>query len=449
MTTHFETGTVATSISRRGFVAGATGLTFAFTVTGLGRMPEALSAEQGARLNAWVTIGTDDAITIMVPAAEMGQGVQTALPLILAEELDAEWSKVKTEFAPPIPKNYGNPHPILRGAMATVGSLAVAGYYVPLRTAGAQARRVLLDNVAAHWNVPFEELTTEPSVVVHAKSGRRISYGDVAKFATVPAEPPAIKAEELKQEAQFRLIGRKDIGRVDVPAKVTGTARYGIDVQVPGMVYAAVLQAPVEGAAPDKVDATALLKIPGVLQTVRLPNAVAVIGETFEAAKAGHDALKVTWDTSKATGARFDSEKAKEEYARNGRDPNAKAMEWAKTGDAPAAIGAAAKVIEGVYWSEHCYHAQMEPMNCVAKVSDDGKSAEIWTGTQSNALAALIAANVLQTTPDKIRVHQQLLGGGYGRRVWNDAAGQAVALANITKKPVKMILLREDDIAAA
>jgi isoquinoline 1-oxidoreductase subunit beta len=449
MTEHVDNG--ATTISRRGFVAGASGLTFTFAVgAGLvGRALDAIAAEEGAKLNAWVTIGTDDSITIMVPAAEMGQGVMTSLPLVLAEELDADWSKVKTEFAPPVAKDYGNPHPILRGNMATVASISVAGYYQPLRIAGAQARRVLLDTVAAQWSVPVSELTTEPSVVVHEKSGRRISYGEVAKSAKVPAEPPAIKPEQLKPESQFRLIGRQDIGRVDVPGKVTGAARYGIDVQVPGMVYAAVVQAPMEGAAPDKVDATALLRIPGVLQTIRLPSAVAVIGETFEAAKAGHDALKITWDTSKATGAKFDSEQAKEDYARNGRDPNAKAMEWAKTGDAPRAIRGAVKKLEAAYWSEHCYHAQMEPMNCVAKVGEDGKSAEIWTGTQSNVLAAVIAAGVLQTTPDKIRVHQQLLGGGYGRRVWNDAAGQAVALANITKKPVKMILLREDDIAAA
>jgi isoquinoline 1-oxidoreductase subunit beta len=451
MMKHFDNGTVATSISRRGFVAGASGLTFAFTFGAgvVGRLADAVAADGDAKLNGWVTIGADNSITIMVPAAEMGQGVQTSLPLIVAEELDADWSKVKTEFAPPIPKNFGNPHPILRGGMATVASISVAGYYQPLRIAGAQARRVLLDNAAAQWNVPVDELTTEPSVVVHEKSGRRMSYGDIAKTAKVPAEPPAIKPEQLKPEAQFRLIGRQDIGRVDVPGKVTGTAKYGIDVQIPGMVYAAVVQAPMEGAAPDKVDATALLRIPGVLHTIRLPNAVAVIGETFEAAKAGHDALKITWDTSKATGAKFDSEQAKEEYARNGRDPNAKAMEWAKTGDAPRAIRGAVKKLEAAYWSEHCYHAQMEPMNCVAKVGEDGKSAEIWTGTQSNMLAAVIAAGVLQTTPDKIRVHQHLLGGGYGRRVWNDAAGQAVALANIVKKPVKMILLREDDIAAA
>jgi isoquinoline 1-oxidoreductase subunit beta len=450
MTSAIQQGKLETTISRRGFVAGSAGLTFAFTLTGgmVGRLTEALAADS-AKLNAWVTIGADGTITILSPVAEMGQGTLTTLPLILAEELDADWSKVKTEFAPPIPKIYGNPHPIMRGGMATVASVSVPGYYMPLRMAGAQARRVLLDNAAKHWNVPVEELTTEPSVVVHAKSGRRISYGEIAKFATVPNEPPQITAADLKKEPQFRLIGRKDIGRVDVPAKVNGSARYGIDVQVPGMVYATVLQSPMEGAKPATVNTEEVMKVKGVTKVLPLPFGVAVVGDSVEATRAGRSALKVTWDTSGATAAKFDSEKAKDEYAAHGRDPNAKAVEWFKVGDAGAALGQAAKVLEATYWSEHCYHAQMEPMNCVAKVAEDGQSAEVWTGTQSNALAALVASNVLKTTPDKIRVHQHVLGGGYGRRVWSDAVAQSVVIANIVKQPVKLILTREDDVAAA
>jgi isoquinoline 1-oxidoreductase beta subunit len=450
MTSAIQQDKLETTISRRGFIAGATGLTFAFTFTGgmVGRLAEALAADS-AKLNAWVTIDADGTITILSPVAEMGQGTLTTLPLILAEELDADWSKVKTEFAPPIPKIYGNPHPIMRGGMATVASVSVPGYYMPLRMAGAQARRVLLDNAAGHWNVPVEELTTEPSVVVHAKSGRRISYGEIAKFAAVPNEPPQITAADLKKEPQFRLIGRKDIGRVDVPAKVNGTAKYGIDVQVPGMVYATVLQSPMEGAKPATVNTDEVMTVKGVTKVLPLPFGVAVVGDSVEATRAGRSALKVTWDTSGAAAAKFDSEKAKDEYAAHGRDPNAKAVEWFKVGDAGTALGQAAKVLEATYWSEHCYHAQMEPMNCVAKVAEDGQSAEIWTGTQSNALAALVASNVLKTTPDKILVHQHLLGGGYGRRVWSDAVAQSVVIANIVKQPVKLILTREDDVAAA
>ncbi len=437
-------------ISRREFMAGAGGLTFGFTLGGglLGRASEALAAEAPVRLNAWVTIGTDDIITIMVPGGEMGQGIMTSLPLILAEELDADWSKVRTQFAPPIPKLYGNPHPLLSGNIASLASISVAGYYTPLRMAGAQARLVLLDSVARHWNVPRVELATQPSVILHAKSGRRISYGEVAKFATAPAEPPKVSEADLTKPSQFRLIGRADIGRVDVPSKVNGTAVYGIDVQVPGMVYAAILESPMDGAKPDKVDMSAAINVPGVEKIIPMPFGVAVIGSSVEATRAGRNALKVTWDTSGAQAAGFDSETAKAEYSRHGRDPNAKAMEWVKKGEGAAALSGAAKVMEAEYWSEHCYHAQMEPMNCVARVAADGKSAEIWTGTQAPALAAFAASQVLKTTPDQIRVNQQMLGGGFGRRITPDVIAQAVALANVSKQTVKLLLTREDDFAA-
>jgi isoquinoline 1-oxidoreductase beta subunit len=450
MTIQVDKGSLTTTISRRGFVQGTAGLTFAFAVGGgvTGRVADAIAAD-GAKLNAWVTIGTDNTITILCPAAEMGQGVLTSLPLILAEELDADWSKVKTDFAPPNPKLYGSSHPLFKGIQLTAASVSVPGYYMPLRTAGAQARRVLLDNVARQWNVPVEELTTEPSVVVHAKSGRRISYGDVAKFATVPAEPPTVTPADLKKEAQFRLIGRREIGRVDVPSKVNGSARYGIDAQVEGMIYASVRESPMEGAKATIANADEVKKIKGVTHVLALPFGVAVIGDTVEATRAGRNALKVTWDTSGSAAKAFDSEQAKQEYARQGSDPNAKVLEAYKVGDAPAALGSAAKVVEAVYWSEHCYHAQMEPMNAVAMVAGDGQSAEIWTGTQAAPLAALVAANVLKTTPDKVKVHQHMLGGGYGRRIWPDAAVQAAVLSNITKKPVKLILTREDDVTAA
>lgn len=449
MTIETSNDTLDTKVSRRGFVAGLGGLTFAFTFAGgmLGRLGEAMAADS-AKLNAWVTIGADNSITILCPSSEMGQGVLTALPLILAEELDADWSKVKCDFAPANPKAFGSSHVMFKGVQITVASVSVPGYFMPLRIAGAQARRVLIDNVAREWNVPVAELTTEPSVVVHAKSGRRISYGEVAKFATVPAEPPAIADADLKRQSQFRLIGRSDIGRVDVPSKTNGTARYGIDVQVPGMVYASVLQAPMEGAKAETVNSDEAMKIAGVTKVIPLPFGVAVVGTTVEATRAGRDALKVKWDTSNAAAAKLDSEKAKDEYARNAKD-NSKAMEVYKVGDADAAIAGAAKVMEAAYWSEYTYHAQMEPMNAVASVSADGMSAEIWTGTQAQGLAAAVVAGVLKTTPDKIKVNLQLLGGGYGRRIWPDAAVQAAVISKVVQQPVKLILTREDDVAAA
>ena len=440
-----------TKISRRGFMAGLGSLTFSFSFGAslLGRASGALAAEGSAKFNAWVSIATDGTVTVMMPAAEMGQGVLTSLPLILAEELDADWASVKAEYAPPIPKIYGNYHPLFNGVMLTAASISTPGYWMPLRLGGAQARRVLLDNVARQWGVALEELTTEPSVVLHAKSGRRISYGDVVKFATVPAEPPKIAEAELKKPAQFRLIGRKDIQRVDVPLKVDGSAKYGIDVRMLGMVYASVLGSPAEGAKPGTVNVDEVMKVKGVTKVLPLPFGVAVLGETVQATRLGRKALKVSWDTSGAQAAGFDSDKARSEYASHGRDPNAKAMAWFSRGDAAKALAGAARTLEAEYQSEYCYHAQMEPMNCVARVEPDGQSAEIWTGTQSTALAALVASSVLKTTPDKIRVHQHLLGGGYGRRIWPDAVAQAVVLSNITKSTIKLMLTREDDFAAA
>lgn len=449
MTIHIKNGSLDTSISRRGFVAGATSLTFAFTLGGLGRGGAALGATQPTKFNAFVSIAADNTITVMCPSAEMGQGVYTSLPLILAEELDADWSKVKTEFAPANPKVYGNYHRLFEGAQITAASVAVAGYFTPLRMAGAQARKVLLDAVAEKWKVPVSELTTDKSTITHKKSGRKISYGEVVAFAAVPAEPPKVSEADLKKPSQFKLIGRKDIGRSDVPLKVNGSAKYGIDVQVPGMVYASVLQSPMEGAKPKDVNVPDVMKVKGVTKVIPLPFGVAVIGDTVEATRAGVQGLKVTWDTSGATAAGFDSDKAKEDYAAKAKDSNAETKVEYQVGDVKAGLSGAVKTVEAGYWSEYTYHAQMEPMNAVAQVSEDGKSADIWTGTQFGALAALIISGILKTTPDQVRIHQQFLGGGYGRRIWPDAAIQATILSNITKKPVKLILTREEDIAAA
>lgn len=435
-----------TKISRRGFIKTAGALTFSFSFAG--RVSQTLAANGSAKFNAWVSIGANDRVTVVVPAAEMGQGVITSLPLILAEELDADWSKVTFEYAPPNPKIYGNYHRLFNGAMLDAGSLTVPGYWMPLRIGGAQARRVLLDNAARHWGVPVGELRTEPSVVVHPGSGRRLSYGEIVKFATVPAELPQITAADLKKPSEFRLIG-KDTPRVDVPSKVDGSAKYGIDVRLPGMVYASVLESPMEGAKVASVNTAEVMKVKGVKRVLPMPFGVAVLGETVQATRVGRRALKVEWDLSGAAAASFDSQKAKAEYARHGKDPNAKALEWFSKGDARNAIATAARVIRAEYSSEHCYHAQMEPMNCVARVSDDGKSAEVWTGTQSNFIATLAGAGVLKTSPASIQVHQHLLGGGYGRRIAPDAIAQAIALANVTKQTVKLMLTREDDLAAA
>jgi isoquinoline 1-oxidoreductase beta subunit len=439
-------------MNRRTFLASTGGLTFSLTLGGSMLMgTQAQAADPAVKLNAWITIGTDDTITLMVPTAEMGQGTTTALPLILAEELDADWSKVKTEFAPPNPKVYGNPHPLLNGGQATLASIAVPGYFTPLRIAGAQARQVLIGAVAAHWNVPAAELSTDKGQVIHAKSNQRIRYGEVAKFATVPAELPKISPNDLKKPDQFKLIGRADIGRIDVKSKTNGSAQFGIDVSVPDMVYATILEAPLEGAKAENINADEAMAIPGISKVIPLPFGVAVIGNSVHATRLARNVLKqkVTWNTSGAVGANFDSEKAKAEYANKGQDANVKTMDIYKRGDALTGLVDAKQIIEATYWTEHCYHAQLEPMNCIARIGADGQSAEIWTGSQFAFLGTVAASGILKTTPDKIKVHQQLLGGGYGRRIAPDIIAQAVVLANVTKQTVKLLLTREDDMAAA
>ncbi len=435
---------------RRDFIKGAAGLTFAFALGGglLARGTQAVAAD-ASKLNAWITIGTDNTVTLLCPSAEMGQGVWTSLPLVLAEELDADWSKVKVEYAPPIPPIYGNPHPVFHGAQVTAYSTSVSGYFNSLRIAGAQARRVLIDNAAAQWKVAPAELTAANGVVTHAKSGRKISYGDIAKFATVPAEPPKITAADLKKPSQFKLIGHTDVRRLDLPAKVNGSAQYGIDVvDVPGAVYACVLQAPAEGAKAAVSNLNDVAKMKDIAAVIPLPFGVAVIGGSVEATRAGRNALKVTWDMAESPAKGFDSTKAMEDYASTAKDPKAPARVAYKVGPEKEILSGA-KVVEANYSSQYVYHAQMEPMNAVAVVAEDGKSAEIWTGTQFAALISFIVSGILKTTPDKIVIHQKFLGGGYGRRLGPDIAIQAAILSSIVKKPVKLILTREDDLAAA
>ncbi len=442
----------ATHINRRTFLASSTGLTFSLAVGGSMLMSQsAQAADPAIKLNAWITIGTDNTVTMMVPTAEMGQGTTTALPMILAEELDADWSKVKAEFAPPNPKVYGNPHYLLNGGQATLASVAVAGYFTPLRVLGAQARQVLVDAVAAKWNVPASELTTDKSQVIHAKSNQRISYGEIAKFATVPAELPKISANDLKKPDQFKLIGRADLGRTDVKSKTNGTAQFGIDVTVPDMVYATILEAPMEGAKAENINTEEAMAIPGVTRVIPLPFGVAVIGNSVQATRLARNVLKqkVTWNTTGAIAANFDSDKAKKDYENQGQNAMAKTMDAYKRGDALTSMVNATQTIEATYWTEHCYHAQLEPMNCIARIGADGQSAEIWTGTQFAFLGTVAASGILKTTPDKIKVNQQLLGGGFGRRISPDIIAQTVVLANVTKQTVKLLLTREDDMAAA
>src|SRR5258708_1988440 len=379
-----------TDISRRGFMIGTAGFTFA-VASGL-RLDEAGAAPgKDVVLSPWVTISSDDTVAIVSPAAEMGQGSLTSLPLILAEELDADWSKVRVVVAPPNDALYKNP---AFGYMYTAGSNAVTYYFKDLRQFGAQVRKVLLANAAKRWNVPVEELTTGPNVVIHAKTGRRLTYGEIAAFAEVPAAAPEVAESELKKPEQFRLIGH-DVMRIELPQKVNGTAQYSIDVQVPGMLYGAILRSPVEGAGPDKIDDAKAKAIAGVVQIVRLPYGVGVIAAT----------------------------------------------PW-------AALKTAATIIESEYRNDLVYHAQMEPLNAVASVSPNGDACEVWCGVQSKTIAVTVAADALGIKPDKITYHDMLMGGGFGRRGHRDEeyVHDAVVLSNAVRKPVKMMWTREDDV---
>jgi isoquinoline 1-oxidoreductase subunit beta len=437
-----------TDLSRRDFL-GAAGLTLALTA-----LPDPLAifgadtagaalAEGALSPNVWITIATDGTITIVSPAAEMGQGTFTTLPAIIADELDAEWARVKPVFPPEWnERKFGNPG-YDNLAFQTSASFATRGYFKAMRVAGAQARRVLIEAVAAKWGVPAQDLSTEPGVVVHKGSNRRIAYGEIATFAKAPAELPKIEDKDLKTPAAFRYIG-KDLPRVELPLKVTGGAKYGIDAQVPGMVYAAVLQSPYPGGRPETVDETRARQVKGVSDIVKLPEGVGVVGTSVEATQAAKNLLKVTW--SDAPGARHDSEKALDEFAAIARDKSREGVPYESVGDAKAAMRNAVKVYRGEYRTRYLYHAQMEPMNATAAVSADGRSVEIWTGTQGPTSLHNQVARTLGIERADITLHQHFLGGGYGRRSQQETVIDAVRLAKAVGKPVKLIWTREDDV---
>ena len=440
---------LSAAVSRRQVMTGAAGLTFAIALSRGDLAAAAIPAGemQGKSLSPWVSIAPDGTISIMSPATEMGQGSMTSLPLIFAEELDADWSNVRVVPAPVIEKIYGNPG--FGGMMYTAGSNAVTSYFKPLRTFGAQVRRVLLDNAARKWDVPVEELTTEPSVVVHGKSGRRLSYGEIAAFAEVPAAAPEIKPDELKKTSEFRLVS-KDVMRVELPNKVNGSATYSIDIEVPGMIYGAVVRSPVEGGTPDKFDEAKVKALPGVISTVRLPYGIGVLAETSWAAFAGKAAVEqtITWNrTGKAWG--FDGDKGMEAFAADARNLSVPVTnDWFKQGDAEGELGKAATVIEGEYRCDYAYHAQMEPLNAIASVSPSGDAVEVWCGSQSPTMATDAPAKVLGIPREKVTLHYTLLGGGFGRRGHRDEEFiiDAVLLSKEAKRPVKMMWTREDDV---
>jgi isoquinoline 1-oxidoreductase beta subunit len=430
------------AIGRRGFIAGSAGLTFGIVFSStLGvTLVSAEAAKGHVETNGWITVGTDNTVTLIAPATEMGQGVYTSLPMLLAEEMDADWSRVRIVQAPNNPKIYGNPYFHIQ---LTGNSRSISAYWPIMRMAGAQVRRVLLDNAAAQWKVPVAELTTEPSKVVHAKSKRSMSYGEIAKFAKIPAEMPKLTEADLKQPSQWRLIGH-DIPRADIAMKVNGTAKFGIDTQIPGMLYAAILRSPVLGNGPDKVDDDAAKKVKGVVAVIPLDFGVAVLGTNIWATKEAKELLKVVWKKG-GKADNYDEDKILAEYAAIAKDyQGQKGLPIHQAGDLDAAFKGAAKKFAADYTNEHVYQATMEPMNTTAWVKKDG--VDVWTPNQATSVVAFVGAAITKMPPEKINVHTTFLGGGFGRRLEMDVVVDAIVLSKITSKPVKVVWSREDDV---
>lgn len=438
-----------TQISRRQFLSTAGTITFAVAT---GVFTARFFEEEGGLapagenpITAWVRLDESGRITIFNPAAEMGQGSMTALAAIIAEEMDADWADVQIEFSPIEPDIYGLQWGgKLGGPMITVGSRTVRGYYNGLRHAGAQARYVLLYNAAEKWGVPQAELRTQPSVVIHPASGRQMSYGEIAAFAEAPAEIPEIPETQWKKPEQFRLIGHS-LPRFDIPAKVDGSAMYSIDIQAPGMVYAAISRSPVNGAKPELLNERDVRETEGLIDIVRLDHGIGLLAETFEQALKARRNLQIRWSEG-AKAESYNSQEAFERYREMALDKKAKGEVVASEGDTARALQSAAKTYDLEYRNDFAYHAQMEPLNAVVSVAADGKSAEAWVGSQAPDTARRAIAETLGIDFSQVKLHPCYLGGGFGRRSMADYVEEATILSNHIRRPVKLIWTREDDV---
>jgi isoquinoline 1-oxidoreductase subunit beta len=426
-------------ISRRAFLLSSGAAAIAVCFGGLSKRARAQAAP--VQVNAWVRVATNGTVTIYSPASEMGQGVMTSMPLLIAEEMDLDWSRVRVEQAVFDAKSFGNP--LFGGGMTTGASRTTRGYYELMRLAGMQAREILVQNAALRWGVPAAECATEPHAVVHKPSGRKLGYGEIASFAKLPEKPPAFGRESLKPAKDFRLIG-KDVPRVDVPDKVAGAAKYGIDVRMPGMLYATIVRAPVQGEKPEAIDDAAAKKVAGVKAIVPMPYGVGVVADTYWGARKARNALKVTWSSGSKARA-YSSDKIAAEYQQRARSFADTGVEYVKFGDPDGTLQGAAKVVHAEFLNEHVAHACMEPMNATARA--DGDNIELWAPVQSPSIAAGTVSRVAGFKPENIRINVTLLGGGFGRRVDADYAADAALLAKaVPGTPVKVIWTREDDI---
>ncbi|MBP6899898.1 MAG: xanthine dehydrogenase family protein molybdopterin-binding subunit [Burkholderiaceae bacterium] len=387
--------------------------------------------------NAWVHIADDNRITIISARAEMGQGVYTSMPMLIAEELNVDIQKVGVAFAPP-GKVYGNA--MIFGLQLTGGSTSVREGWEKLRLAGAQVREMLIAAAAQKWGVDASTLKAHNGMVLGPKPGQRASYGQLAEAASRLPVPEKVA---LKDPSQFRIVGKKAT-RLDTPAKVNGTARFGIDVKLPGMVYASLEQSPVQGGKLKGFDASQARGMPGVIDVVQIPDGVAVVAQSYWQAVKARQALKVEWDAGPnanlSTAAMFAGTRA--------ALTTAKPLEIKKVGDADAAIASAAKVHRAEYMTQMLAHAPMEPMNYTAHYQKDaqGERMRLIGPTQWPDAAQGTIAKLLGIAPENVAVENTFLGGGFGRRIDIDFIIQAAQISKAVARPVKLIWTREDDM---
>ena len=421
-----------TDVSRREFLQTATvagaGLVIGFHLPAAGRGPAAVAAPFAP--NAWLRIGADESVLVVVDRSEMGQGVTTALPMLLAEELEADWSKVRIESAP-ADKAYINP---MFGMQGTGGSTSVRAAYTPLRKAGAAAREMLLAAAAETWGVDKSACRAEKGAVIHTPSNRRLTYGSlVSKAATVPLPHDV----PLKDAKDWKILGTR-VKRLDSPPKVDGSAQFGIDVKTPGMLVAVVARSPVFGGKVQSFDAAKAKAVPGVKHVVQISTGVAVVADGYWSAKKGRDALTVAWDEGPT--ASVSSTTISQLFGQKAEQPGAVARH---DGDAQGALPGAATKLDATYELPFLAHATMEPMNCTAHVRADG--VDIWAPTQFQTGAQGLGAGIGGVPPEKVRVHTTYLGGGFGRRFELDFIKEALEASKATGVPVKVIWSREDD----
>ena len=425
------------TIKRRDFLKGsaiaAGAFTLGFMIPVRARAGEIQNAGSEFAPNAFIRVAPDNSVTVILSKSEMGQNVYTALPLIVAEELDADWENIRVEQSG-IDPAYNSPwFPM----MLTGGSSSVRTTWETLRKAGATARAMLVEAAAEAWQVPVGRLVTSKARVSDPQSGRSASYGELAALAmkqAVPEDPP------LKPESEFRLVG-KDQKRLDSEIKVTGVAKFGLDVSLPGMLYAAVARPPVFGASLGAFDSSKAEAMPGVIKVKQVPSGVAVIADSSWRAIKARDALEISWD--EADNSQRNTAQMLEEYRGLANQPGYVIQQQ---GDFDEAAASAEKLIEATYEFPFLAHACMEPLNCT--VHDQGKSAEIWTGTQNPTIDRDKAAEVLGYQPDSVQMHIQFLGGGFGRRAaaWSDFVVEAAHVAKGEGFPVKTTWTREDDM---